>query len=170
MLNPTLLKSIRNSYNAVFFTNIGTGIIFVLIGLGCVIGSLFVTPPGPQGPLLWGGLIALAAGVINCVYYQSKRVDIVDILTQDPQQIVWIYRQVNTGKVSGVQVAQFQFIVFGLRNKQRVPVRLSAAAVDTLLAEIPAQLPHVTLGYSPEFMKVFRRDPDALFQAARQGS
>lgn len=165
MLNTDLLRVIRKSYDSLFFVNLSSGIIFAVVGCVCIISSLFITSTeGLRGFLLVLSVIMILVGVINTYYYQSRRVDLPRLLAEDPQQIVWIYRQVNTGAVSGIQVAQFQFIVFGLRNKRRVPVRLPASAINLLLEEIPIYLPHVTLGYSRDIEKAFRENPDALLR------
>lgn len=165
VLNPDLLRDIRKSYNALFFINLTSGFIFVAIGVICLLSSLFVSATnGLPGFLRLVGIILILIGAINTYYYQSRRVDIARLLAEDPQQIVWIYRQINTGKVSGVQVAQLQFIVFGLRNKRRVPIRLPPSAINLLLGEIPIHLPHVTLGYSQTTEKTFRENPDALLR------
>lgn len=165
ILNPDLLHAIRKSYSSLFFINLMSGFIFAAIGVICLLSQLFITATnGLQGFLRLVGMILILIGVINTYYYQSRHVDIARLLVEDPQQVVWIYRQINTGKVSGVQVAQFQFIVFGLRNKRRIPVRLPASAINLLLEDIPMHLPHVTLGYSQETEKTFRESPDALLR------
>lgn len=165
MLNPELVEFIQLSYNNLFRINLASGIIFAVVGVAASIGSFFVTTTnGLKGFLLLIGIICIVAGLMNTYYYQSRHIDIAKLLLDHPQKIVWIYRQMNTAKVSGVQVAQFQFIVFGLRNKQRVRVRLPMTAVHALLEEVPTHFAHVTLGYNADLEKTFRQNPEALLR------
>lgn len=163
MFSSELLDVIHRSQNSLHRVNFASGIVFMALGLAAIAGSFFVTTTNGLKGFLWlVGLGAIAAGLANCIYYQLRCVDIAEVLTHDPQQVVWVYRRVNTGRVSGVQVAQFNFIVFGFRSKRQVPVRLPSHAVDFLMQQLPKALPHVTVGYSPEYAKAFRQNPDAL--------
>lgn len=163
MFSPDLMDIIRRSQQSLYRVNFASGVVFGLLGMGAIAGSFFVTTTNGLKGFLWLlGLAMIAAGIANCIYYKSRYVDIAQVLTQDPQQVVWVYRRVNTGRVSGIQVAQFSFIVFGLRNKRQIPVRLPGNAVDYLLVQLPQILPQVTIGYSPEHAKTFRQNPAAL--------
>lgn len=71
----------------------------------------------------------------------------------------------KTGKANGIKVAQFQFVMFGLRNKRLVQVRMSPALVEALLEQMPKGLGHASLGYTPELAKTFRQDPLALLKS-----
>jgi hypothetical protein len=166
MFSSELLNVIHRSQQSLYRVNFGSGVVFVILGVGAIVGSLFVTTTnGLKGFLLLLGIVMVAAGIANCVYYRSRHIDIAQVLTNHPEQVVWVYRRVNTGRVSGVQVAQFSFVVFGLRNKRQVPVRLPGNAIDFLLQQLPQVLPQVTLGYSPEYAKAFRDNPEALIRS-----
>ena len=99
----------------------------------------------------------IAAGMANCIYDELRYIDIAQVLTQDPQQVVWVYRRVNTGRISSVQVAQFSFIVFGLRNKRQIPVRLPGNAVDYLLDQLSQTLPRPLSAILRSMQKLFAK-------------
>jgi hypothetical protein len=162
MFSPEMLRVISQSQQSLYRVNFGSGVIFIVLGMAAMVGSFFAPPTGLRGFLLGLGLVAIAAGAVNCAYYKTRYVDIATVLSQDPARVVWVYRRVNTARVSGVQVAQFQFIVFGLDNRRQVQVRLPVAAVDALLQARPQALPGVTLGYSHELAQKFRQDPRSL--------
>jgi len=162
MLNPKFLQVISQSQKSMYRVNFGTGVIFIVLGIGTIVGSFFAPPTGLRGFLLGLGLIMIAAGAVNCAYYKSRYVDLADILSHNPERVVWVYRRVNTARVSGAQVAQFQFIVFGLADRRQLQVRLPATVVDGLIQQIPQTLPGVTLGYSSELARQFRQNPESL--------
>lgn len=164
MFTPELLAALRKSQNRFLMTNLMACVIFILAGLGMIIGAFF-SEAGINATLLWAGLGVLVVGILSTLYYYWKHVDIAKILANEPQQIVWVYRLTKTGKASGVTVAQFQFLMFGLQNKRLVQVRMTPSLVDTLLQQIPHSLGHASLGYTPELEKTFRENPLALLQS-----
>lgn len=162
MFSPEILRVIRQSQQALYRVNFGSGVVFMVLGLGAIAGAQFAPPTGLRGFLLGLGGVMIAAGALNCAYYKTRHVDMATVLHHQPDQVVWVYRQVNTARVSGVQVAQFQFIVFGLANGRQVQVRLPMATVDALVATLPQVLPGVTLGFSPALARQFRQNPRSL--------
>ena len=163
MFTPELLAALRKSQNKFLMTNLIGCVIFILAGLGMIVGALFADE-NSKATLFWVGLGTLVLGSLITFYYYWKHVDIADLLANEPQQIVWIYRQVNSVKSYGVAVAQFQFLMFGLQNKRLVQVRVPLSLVEALLEQIPQNLGHVSLGYAPELAKMFRQNPLALMR------
>ncbi len=165
MFSPELLQVMQTSQRSLYRVNFGSGIVFIVLGLGAIVGGLLVNSDNGLGGFLIGlGVVMMAAGVLNCLYYRSRYVDLPELLTQRPEQVVWVYRRINTGSVSGVQVAQFSFIVFGLRDRRQIQVRLPAKALEYLLQQVPQVLPHATVGYTPEYAKQFRQNPETLIR------
>ncbi len=114
------------------------------------------------------GIILLAVGAGNSLYYWRRRTDIADLVEQHPKRIVWVYKKVSSSSMYGVTVARFSFLIFGLDNKRRVQVRLPARDADRLLEELSIKLDHITFGYSPELERKYRKNPQALLGDARK--
>ncbi|MEL6492784.1 MAG: hypothetical protein AAFQ95_22785 [Cyanobacteria bacterium J06621_3] len=167
MLNPEILRVIRQSYDQLYRANSVGHYGFVIIGLVIVACSFFTGPAGKPingDPIfVFGiGFVIAMIGVGAIALARKNRVDLVDIINNRPTDIVWVYRQVNKATMVGVTYAQFEFVVFGLINKQQVKVRLPGNCVQALLQEIPEALSHVTLGYNAEHAQAFRQDPVSL--------
>ena len=164
-ISTNLKAAIRKNINTYFIINSASGVIFALIGivlLALTLGQ--IVPLGSRNVLRVVGVILLLIGIGNTYYYWRKRVDIVAMIEHDPKRIVWVYKKINTGSVSGVKVVQFSFVMFGLDNKQLVQVRLPDQDAGQLLKELAAKLDHTTFGYSPELERKFKNNPQELLR------
>ena len=85
--------------------------------------------------------------------------NIAKILAETPKDVVWLYKKVQTGSVSGVRVARFEFLVFGLANKKLVAVKLKPEIVKESLGDAATLAPHATVGYSRKMATVYKNNP-----------
>ncbi len=169
IISSSLKEALRKNTNTYFMINFSAGIFFAVIGIAVVAAAIFqVATPRWNVILWWVGIILLAAGVGNSFYYWKRRMDIADFIERHPKRVVWVYKKVSSGSLYGATVARFSFVIFGLDDKRRVQVRLSARDADRLLEELKAKLDHTTFGYSPELERKYRDDPQELLRDARR--
>lgn len=161
-MSDNLKVALRKNANASLAINVSSGVVFALLGVAAIMIGWIVGAPESRVWIVLAGAVMLAIGATTVWYYWKRRVDIVELLEEHPERVVWVYKKISTGSVSGVTVARFLFVVFGLDNKRLVEVRLPARDVDRLLEELHAQLRHATFGYSAELEREYRNNPQNL--------
>ncbi len=118
---------------------------------------------GTASAAWWFGFsIALLGLVLIAQKLLLPKPDIARLLIDAPQDVVWFYKKISTGSVSGVRVARFEFLVFGLANKKTVEVKLTPAIVASALEGAARLVPHATTGFSRELGKAFKTNPRDL--------
>ena len=109
-----------------------------------------------------GFLMAMLGVVIIGQKVLLAKPNIAKILAEAPKDVVWMYKKVSTAKVSGVRVARFEFLVFGLTNKKRVEVKLPKEVVKAALESAQTLVPHATVGYTKKHETMFKHSPAEL--------
>lgn len=166
MLNPSLIRAIQSSQHRdriIYFVLAGCSVLFGFSFFAAFISGGADFPSDKRPNLLWIGGVFCLMGLYLLLYVFKLQVNVVKLLERSPHQIVWVYLRVNQGS-SYAAAIQFQFVMFGLRNRKQIGVRLSAEACDALMQEMPRIAPHATLGYTPEFNAEFKRDPTLLIR------
>lgn len=162
IVSDNLKAALRKNANAYLIINVSTGVVLALFGIVTIVSGWIAGTPESRIWIVLAGLIMLATGVATAWYYWKTRVDVVALLEEHPERVVWVYKQISTGTAYGLTVARFSFVVFGLDDKHRVAVRLPAQDADRLIEELNAQLHHATFGYSAELERRYRNNPQDL--------
>ncbi len=163
VISDDLRQAIKRNTRAYFLINFSAGVVFGLIGI-VVMAIALQAEPASRTTWLIVGIVLLAVGVGDCLYYWRTRVDVTDLIERHPRRIVWVYKKVNVASPYGIEFTRFHFLMFGLDNKRRVQVRLSARDADRLIGELQSALPHATFGYTPELERKYKSDPQALLR------
>lgn len=162
IVSDNLKAALRKNANAYLVINVSAGVVFALLGIAAVVIGWIAGTPESHIWIVLAGLVMLAIGVATAWYYWKTRVDVVALLEEHPERVVWVYKEISTGTAYGVTVARFSFVVFGLDDKHRVRVRLAARDADRLIEELNAQLRHATFGYSAELERRYKNNPQDL--------
>ena len=118
---------------------------------------------------IFGGGMTFLLGVALVEQWVKHRRDTQVLASlDDAGQIVWVYKEISTGKVQrragdkGTTVARFIHVYFHLLDGRRALVWLSDAEAERLVALMARHYPHVTCGYSEEIERAYKQDPAAL--------
>jgi ribosomal protein L35AE/L33A len=115
-----------------------------------------------------GGMTFLLGVAIVEQWVKHRRDTRVLSSLDDAGQIVWVYKEISTGKVQrrageqGATVARFIHVYFHMLDGSHALVWLSNAEADRLVALAARNYPHVTCGYSEEIERAYKQDPAAL--------
>lgn len=122
---------------------------------------------GTANVIWWVGIIAMLVGAILVAQKTwFAKPDIAHMLQNRPQKVVWLYKKVSTGEMTGVQIARFEFLVFGLDTGKRVEVKLGSDVLRQALEHARTLTPYATVGYTAERERSFKKDPTSLRQDA----
>jgi hypothetical protein len=101
--------------------------------------------------------LALAAwlGAVAYRLRDPRRNPIVELVTERPGEIAWVYEQVTRGR-GGVTVLT---AILKKADGKSVDIRLTQADAGPVLAEIARRAPHAARGFSPEIEKQYRENP-----------
>ncbi|HOT92636.1 MAG TPA: hypothetical protein PLJ78_17605 [Anaerolineae bacterium] len=159
-ISENLKAALRRNANVYLVINISAGIVLAL--LGCITSVIGLVSDAQKCLTALVGVLMLAMGVGIAWYYWKRRVDVVALLEEHPERVVWVYKKLSIGAAYGVAIFPFWFVVFGLEDKHRVAVRLPARDADRLIEELKTQLRHATFGYSAELERRYGNNPQDL--------
>ncbi len=129
---------------------------------------VMVVDPSSTAGLIVIGFLALCCVLFGGVFlkrffglWDIKNSWILHVITQRPEDIVWIYEQVVTA-AGGAGINRTVFIC--LADGRQYPVPLGQAGTDDFIASLAARATRAVIGYSPELAKSFKANPAGLAQ------
>jgi hypothetical protein len=139
-----------------------------IIGLTCL-ALLFAS--GLSRSEWWGfpGLL-LAAGALWCIglvgldllRHGARQEDLLRLLVQTPEQVVWIYYYKVETMPFGVRVNQMITLYFWTLDRKHSEIRMSEGEAVQIMNGLRGHLPWATFGYSPEKEQLYRANPALL--------
>lgn len=108
------------------------------------------------------GAIALAGGIYAWLRRKPQGHELLRLLDQEPEKIVWVYSIVTHRRPFGIQLFQTGMLYFMLINGNEICVALPAGKLKLVSRFLNRLLKHASFGYSPERAALFKEDPALL--------
>ena len=93
---------------------------------------------------------------------------LVQLLKNQPQEIVWIYSVVTQRMPFGFHFSQTGILYFKLRDGDEISLELPAQQLKLVSKTLNRLLPHATFGYSEDRAQWFRANPELLLRKNKE--
>jgi len=109
---------------------------------------------------IFGGIVTVLFGLVLYEQFNKLKKDahLMMVLDQDPEQLVWVYKEVRMGRA----VAPFVHVYFHLADKTGSKVWLPELEADRLLSLVCQEFSQLSCGYSREMAQLYRQSPVQL--------
>ena len=109
-----------------------------------------------------GGIFILLALVFllqSFFLFKSGDAEILDILKDEPEKIVWVYPYITQTMPYGVSVANKASLIFKSTDNKSYNIKINKQAVDKLMNLLRQRLSTATFGYSKEKEFLYSANP-----------
>lgn len=93
---------------------------------------------------------------------------LVQLLTNYPEQVVWVYSVVTQRLPFGFQFSQTGILYFKLLDGDEISVELPVQQLKLVSKTLNRLLPHATFGYSDDKAQWYRANPELLIRNKKE--
>ncbi|HMQ49364.1 MAG TPA: hypothetical protein PKA00_16755 [Saprospiraceae bacterium] len=108
------------------------------------------------------GSLVFAGGLYALIRLKQQDHELLHLLDQEPEKIVWVYSVVTHRQPFGIQLFQSGTLYFKLMDGNEISVVLPPSKLKLVSRFLNRLLPHASFGYSPERAALYKRDPALL--------
>lgn len=105
------------------------------------------------------GLYFLLNGILR---YDTQKNYLLKLITQQPEQVVWVYYLKVENMPFGVRVMQFTTLYIHLLNHEKISIQMSEAKIQLLMNLLRHRLANATFGYSKMREQLYQISPSLL--------
>lgn len=157
-----LLKSLRRDRN---LKSIG-GIILILLGLGVAGNLVMELPKVAIITLTLLAFLFLQLGVTVLWHgtrsYQKVKNDLIHLLEDNIDNIVWVYYSKVESKPYGISVIKMTTLYIGLLDGEKLGLSIPEPDIEELLDILKFNLPSASFGYSRSKEQLYEISPQLL--------
>ncbi|OGC35370.1 hypothetical protein A2311_03415 [candidate division WOR-1 bacterium RIFOXYB2_FULL_48_7] len=173
-------KSLKGSVKYLSFLQLLGGLSALLFGAGLMSIS-FIDIGQNAGTniflrIMGTGLFLLLVGIyFETRSKQKKWSAVLQALKYRPQDIVWVYQQVNKAgmyvaslPMSDIKLGTINLVYVYLQNGQHELFNLPAGQAEEVMSFFRTYFPAISLGYEPELAALYKKNPLTLVKQPRR--
>lgn len=108
---------------------------------------------------------AIVALLVGWVWFKRRYIALHWVLQRRPEAVVWTFVQSTRVTRNGVYQGTYWSAQVGLDSGQLLGLSTTQADAEQIAAEVAHVCPHAAIGYSPDLVAQFNKDPKSVRRA-----